>query len=175
VKYGAECVYPVKKRFDLDENAARLAKRHKGKKGGVAGAGAANGSGAGLDKNAATPAAPGTAGNNSPAVDMSSTIAAALGQVAAAPYDSASASEHPTPGQPGQPGSATQQTQNQPPGIFNVDELMAFFRQTQMGAYFRSRVEPPDFLRPAFPDAEELQCVRYTPRREHRGREREKG
>lgn len=44
-------------------------------------------------------------------------------------------------------------------GIFDVDELMAFFKQTQMGAFFRQRVDPPDFLRPAFPDPDELRCV----------------
>jgi hypothetical protein len=44
-------------------------------------------------------------------------------------------------------------------GIFDVDELMAFFKQTQMGAFFRQRVDPPDFLKPAFPDPDELRCV----------------
>lgn len=43
--------------------------------------------------------------------------------------------------------------------LFTIEELMTFFRQTQMGAYYRQRVEPPDFLKPVFPDPDDLRSV----------------
>jgi hypothetical protein len=45
------------------------------------------------------------------------------------------------------------------PPLFTIDELMTFFRQTQMGSYYREPIEPPDFLRPVFPDPDDLRCV----------------
>jgi hypothetical protein len=47
---------------------------------------------------------------------------------------------------------------NMPP-LFTIEELMTFFRQTAMGDYYRQPSSPPDFLRPIFPDPDELRSV----------------
>lgn len=41
----------------------------------------------------------------------------------------------------------------------SMDIFAAVFRQTKMGSYFSSPVDPPEFLRVAFPDDDDLRCV----------------
>lgn len=47
---------------------------------------------------------------------------------------------------------------NMPP-LFTIEELMTFFRQTAMGDWYRQPSSPPEFLRPIFPDPDELRSV----------------
>lgn len=207
VKYGSECVWPVKKPFDPVATEAALAKRHRKKSTTTTN----HELGLGLDPSISNAdIGAGAGGGGSIPYDIgAASISAALAHVT--PYDPSSmyddvigtgtgtvtgtgngmGSGHVTPvydssfhssgryhlEQPllsyghgtehdnrGDQQHLQQQHQHQGPlGTFNVDELMAFARQTQMGAFFRKRIDPPDFLRPAFPDPDELACVSFIP------------
>lgn len=41
----------------------------------------------------------------------------------------------------------------------SMDIFAAVFRQTKMGSYFSSPIDPPEFLRVAFPVDDDLRCV----------------
>ncbi|GFZ42328.1 hypothetical protein JCM24511_00043 [Saitozyma sp. JCM 24511] len=43
----------------------------------------------------------------------------------------------------------------------SMDIFAAVFRQTKMGSYFSSPVDPPEFLRVAFPDDDDLRCFHH--------------
>lgn len=170
IKYGAECVYPAKKRFDPGSINDSLSRRHRKASSNLPKA-EVDPSGPGFGESSTASALAqlplSLSGVIDPAFDSLADISLnghMIGQANGHGNGHANGSHPQTPlnAAPGSTPSAPAPTQ-MPLGIFDVDELMAFFKQTQMGAFFRQRVDPPDFLRPAFPDPDELRCVGLSP------------
>lgn len=133
VNYGAECVYPVKKAFDPAAVDAALGSRH----------------------------------------NRQSNVAAtaAAFQSDPAPMGSSSLSRHKRPDRGGSPPTLPPLiAANQPPradqrstieDLPPIEIMHALFRKTKMGSFFNNPgMTPPEFLQHAFPNPEDLRCVR---------------
>ncbi|WOO78823.1 Aspercryptin biosynthesis cluster-specific transcription regulator atnN [Vanrija pseudolonga] len=134
VNYGAECVYPIKKAFDAAAVDAALGSRHN------------------RPSNAAATAAayhdptPGAGPALSPPPITPHSSLPPLPPMPPAP---------PLPPLP--PGRVGPALDSVPP----IEMVHALFRKTKMGSFFNNPVDPPEFLRLAFPLPEDLRCFHH--------------
>ncbi|ODN77401.1 hypothetical protein L202_04586 [Cryptococcus amylolentus CBS 6039] len=147
-KYGAECKYPEKKPYDKQEIADKLWRRHHQTPRSSAKADPLQDA---PQQPIPPPPPPSLARTVSRGPDISPAAPSPLST--SRPTSSIRASRHNTP----------------PNGMFVVQSrkldpfelLMALCRDTRMGQFFSDPVDPPDFLREAFPDADELRCFHH--------------
>jgi hypothetical protein len=160
VKYGAEvsprlervrtilsrqCVFPPTKRFDLSAISTSLAKRHK----------SSGNASLALSPEQLQKLIPESSSSTPHA--YGATISSHL--VRAAYEDPKTGSQYRIPLSLDRENGEEAQSMDYMPPLFTIEELMKFFRQTQMGSYYRQPAEPPDFLRPVFPDPDDRRCV----------------
>ncbi|ODN78063.1 hypothetical protein L202_05143 [Cryptococcus amylolentus CBS 6039] len=134
IKYGAECVYPEKKPFDSTKVAEKLRKRHRSDP-------------------------PGSAGPSNSSISIS-------------PQDRTDEPTRPSINPINDHSSASINAFYRSSGSGNTplakvraldpfELLMALCRDTRMGQFFSGPVDPPDFLKEAFPVADDLRCFHH--------------
>ncbi|TYJ54987.1 hypothetical protein B9479_004298 [Cryptococcus floricola] len=134
IKYGAECVYPEKKPFDSTKVAEKLRKRHRSDP-------------------------PGSAGPSNSSISIS-------------PQDGTEEPTRPSINPLPNHSSASINAFYKSSGSGNTplakvraldpfELLMALCRDTRMGQFFSGPVDPPDFLKEAFPVADDLRCFHH--------------
>ncbi|KIR71021.1 hypothetical protein I310_05435 [Cryptococcus deuterogattii CA1014] len=169
VNYGAECVYPAKKPFNAGAVEEKLRKRHRGSK-----------STASPSHSDITPHtfAPIHSIPRAHTTQLNEPILDALASSRNTPLTATTpTSSHSTPFT--LPSSHNHLLQNQTPSyspttapagraplaqikaMEPMELLMALCRDTRMGQFFSGPVDPPDFLRDAFPVEEELRCFHH--------------
>ncbi|WVQ75672.1 hypothetical protein IAR50_005301 [Cryptococcus sp. DSM 104548] len=144
-KYGAECAYPEKKPYDKQEIAEKLWRRH----------------------HSTSPQA--KANPSREALQHIPPSHPLAGQRVSS--KGSAPSTEPSPVSTMQPTSSIRVSSHTSPpnGMFVVQSrkldpfelLMALCRDTRMGQFFSDPIDPPDFLREAFPDPDELRCFHH--------------
>lgn len=133
VNYGAECVYPVKKAFDAVAVDAALGSRHNRPSNVAATAIAVHGGDGGSDAHL----------DNSAHSPPAHSLASSLPPLPPLP--------------PLRPrGDERRLIDSVPP----LELVHALFRKTKMGSFFSNPTDPPEFLSLAFPEPDDLRCVR---------------
>lgn len=169
VNYGAECVYPAKKPFNAEAVDEKLRKRHKRSKS------TASPSHSDITPDAFVPIPPipmarpiqsdepmlnGFASSQTTPLTATTPISSYP-----TPFPLPASHPHLPPNSTPAYSPITVPTGRTPLAQVKAMEpmelLMALCRDTRMGQFFSGPVDPPDFLRDAFPVEEELRCFHH--------------